>query len=1032
MNAPAPRFESSATVRGLSPRAVILHPDGGRVLLLRRPLRGCLFAGRWEFPGGKPDPGEDFGETLRREAREETGLEIRLGSVLGTSETCVKGKRIAFLFIEAASEGDEVRIDPAEHFDHRWATFAELANLAAAPEAKADAEAGAASPEPDRLVPAFRDFALEYARRHGFGPDPAPPKDAPGEESLDASVEKFQEVRPAYGALGELVRKLLETHVKPLSPLATIGARTKSVASFAGKILRRNYADPLAEMTDLCGLRVVTQMDSEVAAVCRFIRGALIDEKGRVVLGGLASDGLRPLFVIDEKNSEDKFERLRRSEFGYRSVHFVASLDPRAVPADLDPGILAKMKMEIQVRTLLQHAWADVSHDRLYKAPFQVPDRFERESGRLAALLEDADHTVTRLVEGLEEYECHYGAYLDNAGIAKQIEFQRSILRFVPGDPVETLRLARLRLALETPEEARAAEADIAGVPEETRGADLWCALGDARRHQAELRETPGEDSAREAYRRALVLEPGHRGAMIGLASVAEGAEAKREAWSAANLAHPGDPVILAGFIRHQIELKKDLSFLPLLRSALLQAIEKCRRQEEVKVDLPWALYRMAGFQLLLGGDGAWEAYESLARAIRHDAIPRAVLLNALRTAESLREADPEWPGVECVRRMLLCAIRVKHPDDPAAARLGSFGPGKANPLQGPVVIVAGGCDPAHRDRLEKHGKLLEETFRGFRGTVLSGGTEEGVSGLVGALAAKAKAGEGDYAGIRAVGYLPRQLPADGSATRDDRYHELRLTTGRDGFSALEPLQNWIDLLVAGVAPAEVCLLGINGGRIARFEYLLAWALGARVALLRDSGRAADAFEADIRNGGYPGILILPDDAMSAQAFLHHGRDPGPALTAAERERLARHAHALFLEENRHKHSDLAMRPWETLGEDFRASNLDQIDHMARHLAALGYRIERLRPGESPYRFGPDDEDAVKRMARAEHGRWNVERLSQGWSHGTARDPAKKIHNCLVPWEELDKTTQGWDRNAVRRYPELLAGLGLTIRPPDR
>jgi len=55
--------------------AVVLRPDGA-FLLAQRPV-GKVYAGYWEFPGGKVEPGEPVADALARELHEELGIEVR-------------------------------------------------------------------------------------------------------------------------------------------------------------------------------------------------------------------------------------------------------------------------------------------------------------------------------------------------------------------------------------------------------------------------------------------------------------------------------------------------------------------------------------------------------------------------------------------------------------------------------------------------------------------------------------------------------------------------------------------------------------------------------------------------------------------------------------------------------------------------------------------------------------------------------------------------------------------------------------------
>lgn len=67
------------------------------------------------------------------------------------------------------------------------------------------------------------------------------------------------------------------------------------------------------------------------------------------------------------------------------------------------------LKCEIQVRSILQHAWAEIEHDLGYKGKTAIPDQYKRNFNRLAALLETADLEFDRLKRELIHYEGEVG-----------------------------------------------------------------------------------------------------------------------------------------------------------------------------------------------------------------------------------------------------------------------------------------------------------------------------------------------------------------------------------------------------------------------------------------------------------------------------------------------------------------------------------------------------------------------------------------------------------------------------------------------
>lgn len=108
----------------LAVRAVI-RDEQGRCLLLRRSPANKGFVGQWEWPGGKTDPGEAFDEALRREAREETGLEIELLGVVGAFDFEMPQARVVTLCMEARPVGGALRLSE-EHDESAWVPAAEV------------------------------------------------------------------------------------------------------------------------------------------------------------------------------------------------------------------------------------------------------------------------------------------------------------------------------------------------------------------------------------------------------------------------------------------------------------------------------------------------------------------------------------------------------------------------------------------------------------------------------------------------------------------------------------------------------------------------------------------------------------------------------------------------------------------------------------------------------------------------------------------------------------------------------------------
>ena len=152
----------------------------------------------------------------------------------------------------------------------------------------------------------------------------------------------------------------------------TIDGRAKGIASFAEKATRSEsgkalYGDPLTDIGDQLGVRVITYVRDDVEAVA-----ALLSEQ---------------LPVLDDRD----FGELTASQgrFGYASRHLQVEIEGRVV--------------QVQLRTVLQHAWAEFEHDIRYKGtvPVEHASEFDRRFTLAAGLLELADQEFSAIRERL-------------------------------------------------------------------------------------------------------------------------------------------------------------------------------------------------------------------------------------------------------------------------------------------------------------------------------------------------------------------------------------------------------------------------------------------------------------------------------------------------------------------------------------------------------------------------------------------------------------------------------------------------------
>jgi hypothetical protein len=434
-------------------------------------------------------------------------------------------------------------------------------------------------------------------------------------------------------------------------------------------------------------------------------------------------------------------------------------------------------------------------------------------------------------------------------------------------------------------------------------------------------------------------------------------------------------------------------------------------------MNLPWAFYDMGKFYLLLG-----KPHESLAAYAKAIQLSTASFMieTSLASLDRLVVVKDKLTGYEWSRRLLLIGLAAKFPKDKAGInatqKLKDLASTGYEPLTGPITIVSGGCDASVETQMQGYRQVTIEGFWDFHGTVISGGTTAGISGIVGEI------GNTYPKAVRTIGYIPRKLPA--GTRKDTRYSEVRGIHGNN-FSFQESLQYWIDIITSGIPLSQVKVLGINGGAISAAEYRIALVLGVRVAVLEKSGREADKLIVDGDWANTKTLICLPVDRMTIAAFI---AGAASRMDPKIREAIARAIHENYRAGKTRVSSmdDPSSAPWELLTENLKESNRQQADDISTKLRRIGYTVAEVIGRKSVKKTFTKDE--VEIMAEMEHGRWNVERLLDGWKRGKSRNMDKKISPSLVAWAELPDDVREWDRDTVRKIPEFLAKVGLGIR----
>ncbi|MCT4632468.1 MAG: hypothetical protein N4A76_06995 [Firmicutes bacterium] len=203
------------------------------------------------------------------------------------------------------------------------------------------------------------------------------------DEELSKVLEWYQSNRAIYQSLCKEVKEIIEIDLIDRNAFYnSIDYRTKEINSFKEKCSKDKYKNPQKEIFDFSGLRIIAYTNSDVEMICEIIE---------------------EIFDIDYENSVNKLESIGVDQFGYLSVHYVASLPSNYYKINRYKKF-KNYKFEIQIRTLLQHAWSEIEHDRNYKFKGALPKELKRRFYMIAGVLEMVDREFEDLTNDISNY----------------------------------------------------------------------------------------------------------------------------------------------------------------------------------------------------------------------------------------------------------------------------------------------------------------------------------------------------------------------------------------------------------------------------------------------------------------------------------------------------------------------------------------------------------------------------------------------------------------------------------------------------
>src|SRR5262249_1615058 len=266
---------------------------------------------------------------------------------------------------------------------------------------------------------------------------------------------RFKQLQPLYCAVQlKLMNELESPHLMRYSGanIYRVTSRVKTLESLIAKVIRRSVPydeETFNKIDDIVGARIVCMFQEDFERIHQYL----------ISCGSFEFCGKPEAYLREGMNWMDPDEFvIDRKSSGYAAIHYIARLSSDLVGGN-NPAV--KVKFEIQVRTLMQEAWAALEHSVGYKN--DIPDRIRGYFDSVADLLGLIDRAFQRLKDESNRLQNEMGA--DRLNDSEPINFYTlkqlaeeefgirpvgrsfsELLSQLLDGPIKTIRDARMRL----------------------------------------------------------------------------------------------------------------------------------------------------------------------------------------------------------------------------------------------------------------------------------------------------------------------------------------------------------------------------------------------------------------------------------------------------------------------------------------------------------------------------------------------------------------------------------------------------------